>query len=76
VLYKASVIHVCGESLGLLSGSLAFDMLVATRLSTLVTLIPVSIVFAAIGPIANLSIDNAVVAPDGYPRSYVVRPSS
>jgi iron transport multicopper oxidase len=52
-------------------------MLAATRLSTFVALTAlVSIAFAAIGPITNLSIDNAVVAPDGFPRLYVVRPSS
>jgi iron transport multicopper oxidase len=51
-------------------------MLAATRLSTFIALTLVSIAFAAIGPITNLSIDNAVVAPDGFPRLYVVRPSS
>ena len=70
--------HLClRRKLELLSGSLASDMLAATRLSTFVALTAlVSIAFAAIGPITNLSIDNAVVAPDGFPRLYVVHPSS
>jgi hypothetical protein len=34
------------------------------------TLIPVT--FGAIGPIADLSIVNHVISPDGFPRSYVI----
>ncbi|KIM76765.1 laccase [Piloderma croceum F 1598] len=48
-------------------------MLGATCLSTFIAgLTLVSIAFAAIGPITNLSIDNAVVAPDGFPRLAVL----
>jgi iron transport multicopper oxidase len=49
-------------------------MVVSTCLSNFVTLTLVPIVFAAIGPVTDLSIANAVIAPDGYSRSYVILP--
>ena len=47
-------------------------MLVSVCLPVFVTLNLVLVAFAAIGPIANLTIENAIIAPDGYPRSYVI----
>ena len=47
-------------------------MLVYIFPSIFITLNLVSFGFAAIGPIADLDIVNAVIAPDGFNRSYVI----
>ena len=39
--------------------------------STLFVLCFASVVYAAIGPRANVYIENKVIAPDGFSRSYV-----
>jgi hypothetical protein len=47
-------------------------MLVYISQSIFITLTLVSFGFAAIGPIADLDIANAVISPDGFNRSYVI----
>ena len=54
--------------------NLSSDMLTSIRLYTLATLTLISATFGAIGPIADLSIVNKVISPDGFPRSSVIFP--